>query len=79
MTNPSSMQGQTKMFKTGDFVEFVYGLYGAQTKRRGIYAEKGFYGLDKVIHDNTAYWVNAATIAAVSVALKDPVNEPLDN
>ena len=67
------------MFKIGDFVEFVYGKHGAQIKRRGLYAEKGFYGLDKVIHDNTAYWVNPDHITVVSTAVKDPVSEPLDN
>jgi hypothetical protein len=65
--------------KIGDFVEFTYGRLGAQKKRRGIYAEKGFYGMDKVIHNNTAYWVNPDHITVVSTAVKDPVSEPLDN
>ena len=67
------------MFKVGDFVEFIYGKHGAQIKRRGLYAEKGFYGLDKVVHDNRAYWVNPNHITAVSLVRKSDVNEPLDN
>ena len=67
------------MFKVGDFVEFIYGKHGAQIKRRGLYAEKGFYGLDKVLHNGNVYWVNPDHITAISIARKDPANEPLDN
>jgi|TARA_R110000824_G_scaffold249901_1_gene438755 hypothetical protein len=67
------------MFKVGDFVEFIYGKHGAQIKRRGLYAEKGYYGMDKVLHDGTTYWVNPDHITAVSMARKDPANEPVDN
>ena len=67
------------MFKVGDFVEFIYGKHGAQIKRRGLYAEKGYYGLDKVLHNNTAYWVNPDHIKPISLVRKTDVNEPLDN
>jgi len=67
------------MFKVGDFVEFIYGKHGAQIKRRGLYAEKGYYGLDKVVHDGRAYWVNPDHIKPISVVRKTDVNEPLDN
>jgi len=67
------------MFKIGDFVEFIYGKHGAQIKRRGLYAEKGYYGMDKVIHNGTAYWVNPDHIKPISITRKDPVNEPVDN
>jgi len=65
--------------KVGDFVEFIYGKHGAQIKRRGLYAEKGDAGLDKVIHGGRAYWVNPDHIKLVSIVRKDPANEPLDN
>ena len=67
------------MFKIGDFVEFIYGKHGAQIKRRGLYAEKGYYGLDKVVHDGRAYWVNPDHIKPISMVRKTDVNEPLDN
>ena len=67
------------MFKVGDFVEFIYGKHGAQIKRRGLYAEKGSFGLDKVVRDNRAYWVNPDHITVVSMVRKTDVNEPLDN
>jgi len=67
------------MFKVGDFVEFIYGKHGAQIKRRGLYAEKGYYGLDKVVHDGRAYWVNPDHIKPISVVRKTDVNEPVDN
>jgi len=67
------------MFKVGDFVEFLYGKHGAYIKRRGLYAEKGYYGLDKVLHDGRAYWVNPDHITAISITRKDPANEPVDN
>ena len=67
------------MFKVGDFVEFIYGKHGAQITRRGLYAEKGYYGLDKVIYDDRAYWVTPDHITVVSMVRKTDVNEPLDN
>ena len=67
------------MFKVGDFVKFIYGKHGAQIKRRGIYAEKGYYGLDKVIHNDKVYLVSRDHITAVSLVRKDPANEPVDN
>ena len=67
------------MFKVGDFVEFIYGKHGAQIKRKGLYAEKGYYGMDKVIHDGRAYWVNPDHIKLISMVRRADVNEPLDN
>jgi hypothetical protein len=67
------------MFKVGDFVEFIYGKHGAQIKRRGIYAEEGSHGFDKVIHNDKVYWVNPDHITAISMVRKGPVSEPVDN
>ena len=67
------------MFKVGDFVEFTNIKRGKSTRHKGIYAEKGSYGLDKVLHDGRAYWVNPDHITAISIVRKTDVNEPLDN
>ena len=67
------------MIKVGDLVEFVYGKHGAQITRMGLYAEKGIYGFDKVLHDGNVYWVNPDHIKVVSITRKPDVSEPTHN
>jgi hypothetical protein len=67
------------MCKVGDLVEFIHGKHGAQIKRMGLYAEKGSYGFDKVLHDGKVYWVNTNHVSAISMTRKDPVSETADN
>jgi len=43
--------------KIGDLVEFTYGRVGGQIEGIGIFAERGYYGLHKVLFMGKAYWV----------------------
>ena len=68
------------MFKIGDFVEFTNIKRGKSIRRKGIYAEKGVYGLDKVLHAGRAYWVNPDHIKPISIIRKDgEEDEPIFN
>ena len=65
--------------KIGDLVEFTYGRVGGQIERIGIFAERGYYGIHKVISENRTYWVPADCIKSISIVRKDSVNEIKDN
>jgi hypothetical protein len=61
--------------KIGDLVEFTYGRVGGQIERIGIFAERGYYGIHKVISENKTYWVPEASIKLISMKRKDDVND----
>jgi hypothetical protein len=65
--------------KIGDLVEFTYGRVGGQIDGIGIFAERGYYGLHKVLFMGKGYWVPDACIKVISMKRKDPANEPLLN
>tara|TARA_Y100000592_G_C5401962_1_gene283573 strand:- start:15 stop:215 length:201 start_codon:yes stop_codon:yes gene_type:complete len=61
--------------KIGDLVQFTYGRVGGQIERIGIFAERGYYGIHKVISEDKAYWVPKACIKPISMQRKDDVND----
>ena len=61
--------------KVGQLVQFVYGRVGGQIERIGIFAERGYYGIHKVISENKTYWVPESSIKTISAKRKDTVNE----
>ena len=65
--------------KIGDLVEFTYGRVGGQIEGIGIFAERGYYGLHKVLFMGKAYWVPASCVRTISMVRESAVNAPLDN
>jgi|TARA_R110002110_G_scaffold33223_4_gene114049 hypothetical protein len=65
--------------KIGDLVEFTYGRVGGQIEGMGIFMEYGNDGKHKVLFMGKGYWVPEQLIKPISIARKDPANEPLDN
>jgi hypothetical protein len=65
--------------KIGDLVEFTYGRVGGQIEGIGIFAERGYYGLHKVLFMGKAYWVPDPCIKVISMQRSCDVNKPLDN
>jgi hypothetical protein len=65
--------------KIGDLVEFTYGRVGGQIEGIGIFAERGYYGLHKVLFMDKAYWVPDACIKVISMQRSCDVSKPLDN
>ena len=61
--------------KIGDLVELSYGRVGGQISGIGIFAERGYYGIHKVISENKTYWVPESSIKSISIKRKDIVNE----
>jgi hypothetical protein len=61
--------------KIGDLVQFTYGRVGGQIEGIGIFAERGYYGIHKVISENKTYWVPEGCIKLISMKRKDSVNE----
>lgn len=61
--------------KVGELVQFVYGRVGGQIERIGIFAERGYYGIHKVISENKTYWVPESGIKTISAKRKGTVNE----
>ena len=61
--------------KIGDLVEFTYGRVGGQIDGIGIFAERGYYGLHKVLFMGKGYWVPDACIKPISMQRKDDANE----
>jgi|TARA_R110002073_G_scaffold1540_2_gene10741 hypothetical protein len=65
--------------KVGDLVEFSYGRVGGQIDGIGIFAERGYYGLHKVLFMGKAYWVPDASIKVISMQRSCDLTAPLDN
>ncbi len=65
--------------KIGDLVEFTYGRVGGQIEGIGIFAERGYYGLHKVLFMGKAYWVPDTSIKVISMQRSSAVTAPLDN
>lgn len=65
--------------KIGDLVEFTYGRVGGQIEGMGIFMEHGTNGKHKVLFMGKGYWVPEQLIKPISIARKDPANEPLIN
>ena len=65
--------------KIGDLVEFAYGRVGGQIEGMGIFAGYGNDGKHKVLFHGKTYRVPEQLIKVISIARKDPANEPLDN
>jgi hypothetical protein len=65
--------------KIGDLVQFTYGRVGGQIEGIGIFAERGYYGIHKVISENNTYWVPEGCIKPISIVRKGTVNETKDN
>ena len=71
--------------KVGDLVEFSYGRVGGQIDGIGIFAERGYYGLHKVLFmgkaclTGKAYWVPDASIKVISMQRSCDLTAPLDN
>ena len=65
--------------KVGDLVEFSYGRVGGQIDGIGIFAERGYYGLHKVLFMGKAYWVADASIKVISMQRSCDLTAPLDN
>ena len=61
--------------KIGDLVQFTYGRVGGQIERIGIFAERGYYGIHKVICENRIYWVPEDCIKLISMKRKGDVND----
>jgi hypothetical protein len=61
--------------KIGDLVQFTYGRVGGQIESIGIFAERGYYGIHKVISDNKTYWVPEGCIKLISMKRKVDVND----
>ena len=60
-------------------MQFTYGRVGGQIERIGIFAERGYYGIHKVICENRIYWVPEDCIKLISMKRKGDVIVKLHN
>ena len=62
--------------KIGDLVEFTYGRVGGKIEGIGIFAERGYYGLHKVLFMGKGYWIPCSAVKVISMKRKADLNEP---